>query len=222
MVERNSARTPDGCGRAEGERADDGGLFDSVEAATEALDQRFYAYALRGFDDSIVETAMSKASPGDWWSLGDAEAVRLGPVALTRSGSSNLARARGSFQVPELPGGSYDLMICDAGCAHPLADLIPARFTVVADPATARALARVDRLDGRLERQERKLVGARAAGRRAIAAATHAQSDVEALEARILALERRGGESRDLGLPSAWVLGASLLAGTVFGSLGVF
>jgi hypothetical protein len=68
---------------------------------------------------------------------GDAEAVELGRVVL-RVSDSNIARARASFTVPDLPPATYSLMFCDAGCAHPLADVVPTKtFTIVADPATA-------------------------------------------------------------------------------------
>lgn len=41
-------------------------------------------------------------------------------------------------------------MLCDVGCAEPLADVIPAEgFTVVADPATAQLARRVNALKQR-------------------------------------------------------------------------
>jgi hypothetical protein len=57
-------------------------LFSSIRAAREAQDGRFYVYALRGLDYSIVRQAMSKPSPKNWWSLGDADALELGRVDL--------------------------------------------------------------------------------------------------------------------------------------------
>jgi hypothetical protein len=52
-------------------------LFTSIRVGREAQDGRLYVYALRGLDYSIVREAMSKPSPRDWWSWGDADAVEL-------------------------------------------------------------------------------------------------------------------------------------------------
>ena len=75
-------------------------MFSSIEAAREARDEgRFYVYALRGVNDAMLSRAMSKPFREDWWSLGDADAVKLGRVVL-RVTDANLARARASFTVP--------------------------------------------------------------------------------------------------------------------------
>ena len=54
----------------------------------------------------------------------------------------NLALASASFRVPEIPPGRYTVMFCDAGCAHPLADVIPTlpRQLTVTTPRTADGL----------------------------------------------------------------------------------
>jgi hypothetical protein len=97
---------------------------DAVEAAQSGrVDEQFYVYLLRGFDYSIVKRAM-RADPGDWWTLGDAEAYRVARVVIG-SGDANLALANAAFRVPELPSGRYSVMFCSAGCARPLADVIP-------------------------------------------------------------------------------------------------
>ena len=104
----------------------------SSAAAVEAAQQteRFYVYLLRGFDYSVVERAMRKPSPGDWWSPGDGDAIRVGQVAVSVS-DANLARATAAFTMPEIRPGKYHLMLCDEGCSEPLADVIPATdFTV--------------------------------------------------------------------------------------------
>ena len=113
--------------------------FSSVAAAEEAEEAgRFHVYLLRGFDYSVVERAMREASPHNWWSLGDAEAIQVGQVAVSVS-DANLARATSAFTMPDIPPATYHLMLCDAACTEPLADVIPATdFTVAADPATAR------------------------------------------------------------------------------------
>ena len=134
---------------------DAGVAFSSVAAAEEAQEpSRFHVYLLRGFDDSVVERAMREPSPRNWWSVGDAEAIRLGQVTVSVS-DGNRARATAAFTLPEIPPGTYQLMLCDAACAEPLADVIPATdFTVVADPATAQMAQRADRLERRIRKQD--------------------------------------------------------------------
>jgi hypothetical protein len=74
--------------------------FRSAAAAEEAQQtDRFHVYLLRGFDDSVVERAMRKSSPGNWWSLGDAEAIDVGRVTAGVSDGS-LVRATAVFTVP--------------------------------------------------------------------------------------------------------------------------
>lgn len=105
-------------------------MFRSIDAAEAAQNGEaqgaFYVYLLRGFDYSVVQRAMRKPSPRNWWSLGSADAFRVGRVALG-SEESNLAVAKASFRVPDVPPGEYAVMLCDTGCAHPLADVIPTR-----------------------------------------------------------------------------------------------
>ena len=72
---------------------DEAVAFSSAAAAEEAQETgRFYVYLLRGFDYSVVERAMRKASPRNWWSLGDAEAIQIGQVTVSVS-DANLGRA---------------------------------------------------------------------------------------------------------------------------------
>jgi hypothetical protein len=185
-------------------------MFSSKLAAQAALDDRYYVYALRDVDWSAVTRAMTKASPGDWWSRGDAEAVELGPVDL-RVGNGNLGRARAAFTLPELPARTYALMLCDAGCARPLAEVVPTRgFTVVADPATAQLAERTKRLEARLvAAQRRSLAAARAAGRRA----RSAELEVRALEQRLGALDRQVADPAKPSGPPLWALSGWAVAG---------
>ena len=112
--------------------------FSSTAAAEVAQrTQRFHVYLLRGFDPSVVERAMRKPSPSNWWSPGGAEAIEVGRVAVNVS-DANLGRATAAFTVPDIPPATYQLMLCDTACAEPLGDVIPVDLTVVADPATAR------------------------------------------------------------------------------------
>jgi hypothetical protein len=117
-------------------------MFRSIDAAKAAQTGEtqggFYVYLLRGFDYSTVQRAMREASPQNWWTVGSAHAFRVGRVVISGR-ESNLALANASFRVPEMPPGRYAVMFCDAGCAHPLADVIPTlptQLTVTA-PRTA-------------------------------------------------------------------------------------
>jgi hypothetical protein len=163
---------------------------DAVEAAqSDRTEEPFYVYLLRGFDYSIVERAMRTSSPRNWWSMGDADAFRVGRVAIG-GGGSNLALAHASFRVPKLDPGKYAVMFCNTGCVRPLADTIPmARFTVVADPAVARLAVRIERLEQRSFAQAQELLRTRAAAREerfaASARLTRAQARVSALERRL-------------------------------------
>lgn len=192
----------------------------SSAAAAEAAQQtdRFYVYLLRGFDYSVVERAMRKPSPGNWWSLGGAEAIEVGQVTVSVS-DANFGRATAAFTVPELPPATYHLMLCDAACTEPLADVIPAKgFTVVADPATARMANRVDRLERRSRNQSGQLAAARADADKARVAARNARSDVEQLQAGVSALANEGRSSP----PAApWAYAGWLVAGALAGALAL-
>jgi hypothetical protein len=113
-------------------------MFRSVDAAEAAqngaAESTFYVYLLRGFDYSIVQRAMREASPQNWWSVGSADLFNVGRVVISAR-ESNLAVANASFRAPEVRPGRYTVMLCDAGCTHPLADVIPTlpnQFTVTA------------------------------------------------------------------------------------------
>jgi uncharacterized coiled-coil protein SlyX len=194
-------------------------LFSSIRAAREAQDGRFYVYALRGLDYSIVRQAMSRPSPRDWWSPGDAVAVELGRVVL-RVSEVNVGRAWASFTVPELPPGTYALMFCDADCAHPLADVVPTPdLTVVADPATAEIAERTTRLEERFAAgQARSLAAARAAARRARAAVAKTESELRALGEELRALDREVAEAAKSSRPSLWALAGWVIAGGFAGA----
>ena len=193
--------------------------FSSIRAAREAQDGRFYVYALRGLDYSVVRQAMSEPSPKDWWSLGDADALELGRVVL-RVSEGNLGRARASFTVPELTPGTYALMFCDAECAHPLGDVVPtANFTVVADPAIAEIAERTTRLEERFAaRQARSLAAARAAERSARTAVANAESELRALGEKLRALDREVAEGANSWQLSLWALAGWVIAGGFAGA----
>jgi hypothetical protein len=193
----------------------------SSAAAAQAAQQadRFHVYLLRGFDYSVVERAMRKASPGNWWSLGGAEAIEVGQVTVRVSDGANLGKASAAFTVPELPPARYHLMLCDTGCTEPLADVIPAEgFTVVADPATARMAKRLDRLQRRSRNQVGQLAAARTDIDKALLAARNARSDVEQLKSRVSSLEK---ERRSSPLAAPWAYAGWLVAGALAGTLAL-
>lgn len=125
-------------------------MFESLEAADRARRTgSFAAYLVRGLDWNIVDEAMGKANPGDWWRLGDARAIRLGPVRLS-DWDANLARASARFEVPDVPVGRYSFMFCTADCSDALADVVPSKVEIVTDPATSEVVALAERLRSRL------------------------------------------------------------------------
>lgn len=193
--------------------------FSSVAAAEEAQETgRFYVYLLRGFDYSVVERALRKASPRNWWSLGDAEAIRVGQVTVSVS-DANLGKATAAFTMPEIPPATYHLMLCDTACTAPLADAIPATdFTVVADPASAQMAQRADRMERWIRNQARKLADARTDTDRALVAARNARSEVEQLKARASsqAVERRSSPR-----VARWAYAGWFVAGVLIGALAL-
>jgi hypothetical protein len=192
----------------------------SSAAAAEAAQQtnRFHVYLLRGFDDSVLERAMRKSSPGNWWSLGDAEAIDLGHVTV-RVWNANLGRATAVFRMPQLPPATYQLMLCDTACTEPLANVIPTEdFTVVADRTTAQMTTRVERLARRSRNQADQLAAARADAHKALLAARTARSDVEQLKSGLSSLANEGRSSPPT---SAWAYAAWLIAGALAGALAL-
>ena len=184
--------------------------FSSVAAAQEAQESgRFYVHLLRGFDYSVLEPAMRQAAPRNWWTLGGAEAI---PVARATVGITdrNAGWARASFTMPELEPGTYHVMLCDAACTEPFASVFPAaRFTVVADPATALLTRRANRLDRRIGRQATQLTDVRADAHRMHITAQNTQEEIEALERRIASLTADAQRPEPVG-PWAWLAAATL------------
>jgi hypothetical protein len=206
---------------APGQRVEVGATvaFSSTAAAEEARETgRFHVYLLRGFDDALLERAMQEADPRNWWSLDGAEAIWAGPVAINAS-DSNLRRARAAFTVPELPPATYHVMLCDAGCANPLPDVIPASgFTVVADPATAQMAQRIDGLEQRIRIQAVQLSAARRDAGRARAGARNARSAVRRLETTVSFLADQAASSPRI---APWTYAGWLVAGALAGALAV-
>jgi hypothetical protein len=214
---------------APGQKAEAGTefLFASIEEAEQARrNGRFYVYLLRGLDFNMVDEVMTRpAPPPGWWRLGDSQATRVGRVVLG-GWDGNLARAHARFVVPEtLEPAPYALMFCDAGCAHPLGDIVPSKVRVVADPLTARLAQRVARLQTRALERERVLRQERQES--AKEAAEDAQA-VDRLHDRIGLLKQRLVRERahlaigDSGSPwwadAGWFV-AGVVAATLIGLL---
>ena len=123
-------------------------LFRSVEAAEQAEQTDYFAYLVTEFDQRALDRAMSRANPKDWWEP-TGPFFRAGEVTFG-GGDSNLTRGRVHITVPEVPGGRYSLMLCDAGCRTPLANHIPVAVNVSTDAVAAQAARRLDRANNRL------------------------------------------------------------------------
>jgi hypothetical protein len=192
--------------------------FSSVAAAKEAGESgRFYVHVLRGFDYAVLEAAMREAEPRDWWTLGGAETIRVAPVTVTVQ-EHGMGRARAAFTLPELPPATYHVMICDATCSEPFAEVVPTPdFTVVADPATAELTQRADRLNRRLRQQATQLAEARADAYRARGTAEDTQSEIDQLQLRFasLAAEARRPEPATPGAYVGWLVTATLAGALV-------
>jgi hypothetical protein len=161
---------------------------------------------------------MGKPSPDNWWSLGGAEAIEVGPVTVSVS-DANFGRATAAFTVPELSPATYHLMLCDTACTEPLADVIPARgFTVVADPATARMAKRVERLERRSRNHGGQLAAARAEADEALAAARNVRSELEQLQASV---SSPANDGRSSPLAASWAYAGWLIAGALAGALAL-
>lgn len=175
-------------------------LFRSIAEAERARgDGGSFVYLVRGLDPAVVDDAMGTGEPGpDWWDLGTAEAIRIGTVRLSGI-DGNLARATGIFTIPDdLATGPYQLMFCDAGCSHALADILPSQIHVTEDLLTAHLGARVDRLEGRVWQSRwtiRRL-------RQALENRPN-RDEVASLEARIASLERLGAAPSHAPAPVA-------------------
>jgi hypothetical protein len=193
--------------------------FDSVAAAEEARTPgRFYVHLLRGFDYSVLEPAMREPDPRNWWSLGGAEAIPVGPVTVGVSGA-NMGRARAEFTVPELQPGTYHVMLCDAACAQPLADVFPTEgFTVVADPVTVQIAQRLERLERRIRNQAGRLAAAGVDAGRERITTRNLGSEVQQLERRVSSL---AGERRSSPPVAPWAYAGWLVAGALAGALAL-
>jgi hypothetical protein len=191
-------------------------LFSSEAVAERAADRRWFVYLVRGLGERRLQRAVPQPASGDRWSLGAATAIRAGEARLTVDGSSG--RVRASLRVPATLG-RYAVMLCDRGCRAPLADVVPARFTAVADPETARLLAQAARVRNRAFGERRRLAAVQEAGRRTRAATAEVAADVARLEALVASLRREAASPPTFPLlPVAICAALAALAGAAVGA----
>ena len=123
-------------------------MFRGLESADRAREETFHAYLARGIDREALDKAMTVAEPKGWWTP-PRELRLIGDVELS-NWDSNMAVATAELSVPEMTPGSYSLMLCNVGCRKPLADLIPTRVHVSADPIAAQTARRLEGTNNRL------------------------------------------------------------------------
>jgi hypothetical protein len=117
------------------------------------------------------------------------------------------------MRVPDAVG-RYVVMLCDPGCSRPLGlDTVPARLTVVADPATAVLAERVQSLRSNAARMRMQLT-------RAYRARGGLAAQVEQLGTEIAGLRREAARpDRDgRSLPIVLAAGIAALLGIVVGA----
>lgn len=189
--------------------------FADSGAAQRARGLNYGAYLMRDINQDLLDRAMSVPDPKRWWEPVPGM-IRVGDVKILGS-SSNWVRAAVRISLPEIGTGSYYLMLCDPGCRRPLADVVPTRVRVTAEPLAAEALRQVARYrahtDMKILRLDRLARGARA---RAVAL----EAEVARMDAEMGALRTRLAASGEA--PSnrwePYVLGAT--AGTLLVLLG--
>jgi len=119
-------------------------MFRTIEVAERARTTAFYVYLVKGIDKKRLRWAMSRPQPRRWWTPPE-WSIPIGNVELSRW-DSNMAVATANLQVPEVTAGQYNLMLCDAGCRTPLADVIPQRVRVSPEPLAAETARKLDRV----------------------------------------------------------------------------
>lgn len=122
--------------------------FDSMEEAEEAKGRQFFAYLVQDFDRAALDDAMTRPNPGDWWTP-LSEPILVGEVRLL-DWSSNVAKGRVELDVPQVPPGTYFLMLCEAGCDVALGNLIPSKVEVTADVLAAQTMRRLQQAEADL------------------------------------------------------------------------
>lgn len=187
---------------------------DSV-AAEEARSEDYGAYLMQDINQRVLDRAMGKANPKRWWEPVDGM-MRVGDVTWLGS-NSNLYRVSVRLSIPEIPPGTYYLMLCDPGCRTPLADIVPTTVRVTDEPLAAQASRQIERYRAHFDS---KLLRIDALARRSIGRARGAEQDIAEMSARIGALNDRLERLRDRPQPFPWVPVVSAAAlGAFFASV---
>lgn len=167
-------------------------MFDSIEDAEEAKEQDFYAYLVADFDKAALDEAMSRPHAGDWWTP-LSEPILVGSVELM-GWDSNLADGRVELDVPQIPPGSYYLMLCDAGCEVALGNLIPSRINVTDDVLAAQTTRRLQRAEAHLtlalQRSRSELRETRSTLRQALSDDARQDQDITRLESELIEAQK--------------------------------
>lgn len=116
-------------------------LFPDIETAEAAHSADYRAYLVRGMDHDRLDKAMGRAEPGDWWSV-PKKMIQIGTVSFSRR-DANLSTATAHLNVPEVPSGTYNLMLCSPGCVEPVGNLFPLKVRVSPDPVVATKVRRL-------------------------------------------------------------------------------
>lgn len=175
-------------------------LFADAEAAQDARSgEAYYAYLVGDYNRRALDRAMRRANPGHWWEK-PTNATRVGVVTLSKW-QTNAATARVGITIPRMKPGRYSLMLCNAGCVKPLADVIPldgVRIFRLRDAAARADLARVraeqqaerDMLQQELQRREASIDALEEVAEARLQAAADSADDVDRALASNAALRR--------------------------------
>lgn len=198
-------------------------MFQTTEAAEQAKSEPYFAYLVQGVDQDLLDHAMGIPQPQRWWAQPDT-AIRAGSVRWGMS-DSNITVAIVDVTIPDVPPGRYALMLCDAGCRKPLADVVPTEgISVHATKSAATAAENAADLrelvhasssmdeslaaDIDLVRQEsqRGVQRAREDAQEAVAAAARAEEGMRRLDAQLAALS--SGEPASPWPTAGWIAAA--------------
>jgi hypothetical protein len=188
-------------------------MFDTLQQAEQAKRETYFAYLVRGFDQEALDDAMTRANPGDWWNP-TSEPIRAGDVRLI-NWDSNLAKGRVQLNVPDVPPGSYYLMLCDLGCEVTLGNLVPSQVNVTNDVLAAQTTRRLQQTEAdltlALQRSRSELRETRLTIRQALSNNANQVDRIKTLETKLADATRTE--------PQPWIGYAGWFVAGVIGAL---
>lgn len=116
--------------------------------ADAAKSKDFHAVLVQGIRAKALAADMEPTSYPLWWTP-PTKMTLLGDVVLDHW-DVNHARATVDLKIPEMPPGQYQLLFCDRGCQHPMANIRPQEVTVSADALLARTARGLVETQGKL------------------------------------------------------------------------